>query len=484
MANLSDWRDAINEELVHRLTRPLRQPGMMQMGMSRRIINRCDRFLNRLPLLNQQMQRWGNTNTLSSELLPIVYAQPASTVSPVQTTANIIQRKLDSSSSLPIQSVNNTPDLSSSDFTDVTTPINQTSISSSAIPVVTSAPITEELPIFPPTKSELTLNHPSQPIRDTPSIFSSPITEQSPKSEEMALTETTLPISPPTKSELTLNYPSQPIRYTPYIFSSELPIVLPQPISKQPKPEEILLTTKSQLNPNHQFPAIVTIKPITEKSPPSDQRLPIIQAKLQNYSPAQPSLPLINDLSDQQQTQLNKHDFVKPLSLKSEQNEVKNHQFIKPISVSNKDEKTDTTNTTDYLISIKHENLISQISQRLPIVTAQPPTSQVNLTNHKQDISPLPLISINSINNQSSKPQPLPLPIAKSNQNQQLNLSKPNSISNTNLSSPTQTFSPRETAVSPIANSSSIDINAIASQVERKLMRRLVIESERRGKSR
>lgn len=60
MANsLSNWQDSLNEGLVNRLTRPLRQPGMMKMAMGERIINRCDRFLNRLPLLSQQMQRWG-----------------------------------------------------------------------------------------------------------------------------------------------------------------------------------------------------------------------------------------------------------------------------------------------------------------------------------------------------------------------------------------------------------------------------------------
>ncbi len=193
MANVSsNWQDSLNPRLVNRLTRPLRQPGMMNMGMSQRIINRCDRFLNRLPLLNQQMQRWGNTNTLSSDDIPIVYAQPVSfvkeqevgarghnspaTVSQNQPSVPRIQRKVDDSPDVPVQTYNNSinfqnsTNFSSSNFSDETTlsfsdetqinqisnssesiptdeitTINQTSISSEAIPTVSPQPISEEL---------------------------------------------------------------------------------------------------------------------------------------------------------------------------------------------------------------------------------------------------------------------------------------------------------------------------------------------------
>ena len=147
---------------------------MTKMAMGQRIINRCDRFLNRLPLLTQQMQRWGNTNSLSSESIPIVYAQPVSlvkeqevenrvynlpTVSQVEPSANIIQRKLDYSQSLATKTVNNTipvqniTEFSNSDVADKTTQsltletqINKTSISSSEVPVVSAKPIAEQLP--------------------------------------------------------------------------------------------------------------------------------------------------------------------------------------------------------------------------------------------------------------------------------------------------------------------------------------------------
>ncbi|MFK0735058.1 MAG: hypothetical protein ACFKPT_30935 [Gloeotrichia echinulata GP01] len=194
-------------------------------------------------------------------------------------------------------------------------------------------------------------------------------------------------------------------------------------------------------------------------------------------------------------------------------------------------QQTQSDNYVENLSSIKHESLISQISsKKLPIVTAQPLTSEVNLTkkeisfatntqnsqnqhaslfdtqpvnisnsqinqtNNKKNISSLPVVSVTSPNNPSLKPQSSPLPLVKTtpsskSNSQQPNLSDRNSISNTDSSSPKRTFassvSPTETSVSTIATKNiNIDVDAIASQVERKLMRKLVIESERRGKIR
>ncbi|ODG98623.1 hypothetical protein A4S05_08220 [Nostoc sp. KVJ20] len=472
MANLSNWQDSLDEGLVNRLHRPLRQPGMMKMAMSQRIINRCDRFLNRLPLLNQQMQRWGNTNTLSSEPIPIVYAQPVSlakeqevenrvhnslpTVSQVEPSSNIIQRKIDSSESLPIRTVTNTTpvqnitDLSSSNFTDETTqsltfetPINKTPISSSEVPVISPQTIAEQLP----------------------------------KIAEMALIDlTNSQTSLPNSAESNLNHPSQLNVDTTSISSLKIPIVSPQSIAeKLPQTAEMLSSQEFTSLP--------------------DVTLPIIQAKLNIDSRTQRSLPIVNDLNnlaDKQQTQ--------------------------------------AENYGDNISSVKHEKLISQISSKqLPIVTAQPLTTQVNLNqqkissainsptfqnqpattlntqfitisnsqinqnNHKQNISPLPVVSVTSPSNLSLQPESLPLKIAKTtpsskSDSQQSNLPNRNSISNTDSSSPPRSFaspvSPTETSVSPIATQSNIDVDAIASQVERKLMRRLVIESERRGKNR
>ncbi|MBD2449055.1 hypothetical protein H6G76_18220 [Nostoc sp. FACHB-152] len=518
----SNWQDALNHNLVNRLSRPLRQPGMMKMAMSQRIINRCDRFLNRLPLLNQQMQRWGNTNTLSSEPVPIVYAQPISLageqklenkihdsqpiVSQVQPTATIIQRKLDTSQSLPTKTVShthipNSTNLSNSDLAaERIQPLNLET--PSEIPIVSPQansakfPQTAEIGLAPliessissPSRTELNLNHQSQPILNATSISSSefPVvsplanSEELPKTVEMRITPLSeLPISSSNTTELNRNYPSDDL-YSPSTSDSKNPVVAPQPI------------------------------------------LPIIQAKLQNYSQSDSSLPITNNLNisvEKQPRQPNNYaeNFIS-------QNPSPELPIVPAQSLKS---QTNLTNVENFNLS-KYENFLSQTySEELPIVTAQSlkfqnhltnnavtnaisqisqnqnPTfintqpvniSQINQTNNKQNISSLPLLSITSPSNPSQKPQSSPLPLAKAtpsskSNNQQPNLSNRNSNSNTDSSSNPRTFtsssSPTETSVSPLATRNvDIDVNAIASQVERKLMRKLVIESERRGKNR
>ncbi|NES73544.1 MAG: hypothetical protein F6K24_54310 [Okeania sp. SIO2D1] len=157
----------------------------------------------------------------------------------------------------------------------------------------------------------------------------------------------------------------------------------------------------------------------------------------------------------------------------------------------------------------------------MPTVTTQPLTSQVNLTekeisfardapnyqnqsfnisnsqiktsNSNQKKYPL-TTPITSPINSKLKSQPLPLYLGKNRPlsnsiSQQPNLSNQNPTgANTNFSSSPKIYAnpspPTETSVSTMANKSNskIDVDAIANKVERKLMRRLVIESERRGK--
>jgi hypothetical protein len=512
MANLSNWQDSLDEALVNRLHRPLRQPGMMKMAMGQRILNRCDRFLNRLPLLTQQMQRWGNTNSLSSESIPIVYAQPVSlvkeqevenrvynlpTVSQVEPSANIIQRKLDSSQSLATKTVNTTipvqniTEFSSSDVADETTKsltletqINKTSISSSELPVVSPKPIAEQLPKTAkvtladstgsqaslPNSAESNLNHSSQPILDTTSIFSSeipvvspqPIAEEFPKTAEMALADLTgSQTSLPNSAESNLNHASQPIVDASFMFSSEIPVVSPQPIADQ-SPDT------GEIQSSQEFPSF------------PDTTLAIIQAKLQNYSRPQPSLPIVNNLNNlaNQQTQVD--NYAGNLSL------IKHEPKQLPIVTAQP--LSPQANLPQQEISFAINSLTSQ-NKSGKFLNTQPitvSTSQINQTNHKQNISSLPLVSVTSTSNPSLKAQSLPLagakttPSSRSN-SQQSNLSNHNLISNIDSSSPPITFA---SPVSPIATQSNIDVDAIASQVERKLMRRLVIESERRGKNR
>ena len=456
MANVSsNWQDSLDQRLVSRLTRPLRQPGMMKMAMSQRIINRCDRFLQRLPLLSQQMQRWGKTSILSSDYVPIVYAQPISlargqgiesreekfqpTVPQNKSSIPLIQRKVDSSQALPTQTDHKT-DSSGSNFADETTPslssetqINQSFISSSDIPVITPQPISEELAETSEMQlqtefrdSDTTSNQRSQLNQNTPSPF--------------------------IQDEITeINQSS--------ISSSDIPVITPQPIS-----EELTIIEEVPL--------------VQELTNISEQPLPIIQAKQQNYSRSPSSLPVVNPFKT----------LILP----------------KPTQPDN--------NYSENLNYIKQENLESPISSKnLPIVTTKSITSQVNLTekertfarntsnyqnnsNRNIDNYTLPIVPVISPINSTLQPQSLPLypkinPPLSNSINQKTNLSNQNSIvSNADSSSSTRIFAssspPTQTFVSGMDTQPKTDVDAITKQVERKIMRRLIIESERRGKIR
>ncbi|GGA02117.1 hypothetical protein CYANOKiyG1_14090 [Okeania sp. KiyG1] len=532
MANVSsNWQDSLNDRLVSRLARPLYQPGMIKMAMSRGIINRCDRFLNRVPLLSQQMERWGNnTNSLSYDAVPIVYAQPVSSPkeqemgtgkesiemsnkSKNQPSVPIIQRKEDSSQVKPVQkdnktiAVQNLTDLSSSNFSGETTPslsleteINQTSISPSEISVVSPQPISEELAntsemplqgkfIDSSTTSQLNPNISSTSSQEETKIINQtsispsekPIVSPQPISEELAnISEMPLQgkfIDSSTTSQLNPNISSTSSQEETKIINqtsispSEKPIVSPQPISEE-------LANTSEMPLRQEFTSI------------SEQPLPIIKAKQQNSFLSPSSLPVVDPLNT-----------LVPLKILQQNN-----------------------NYSTQINSIKQNNLESQISSnKLPIVNAKPliyevnlteeerslakdapnyqnqslniSNSQIQLSNSNQNIYPL-TTPITSPINSKLKSQPLPLYVGKNKQlsnsiSQQPNLSNQNQIgANTNSSSSPKIYAnpsfPTETSVSTMANQSNskIDIDAIANKVERKLMRRLVIESERRGKSR
>ncbi|MEM1167728.1 MAG: hypothetical protein AAGJ08_01200 [Cyanobacteria bacterium P01_H01_bin.35] len=532
MTNVSsNWQDSLNNRLVNRLTRPLHQPGMIKMAMSRGIINRNDRFLNRVPLLSEQMGRWGNnTNTLSYDAVPIVYAQPVplpreqeigtgkdnvqvSNKSKNQPLVPIIQRKEDSSQVKPVQKdnktivVQNLTDLSSPNFADEITPsfsleteINQRSTSPSEIPFVSPQPISEELaktsemplqgkfidssntselnPNISSTSSQQEtkiINQRSISSSEIPLVSPRPISEELAKTSEMPLQGKFIDSS--NSSELNPNISSTSSQQETKIINqtsispSEIPAVSPQPISEK-------LANTSEMPLRQEFTSI------------SEQPLPIIKAKQQNSSLSPSSLTLVNPLNT-----------------------------LVPIKQPQQDNNYSTKINT-----IKQKNLESQISSnKLPIVTTQPLTSQVNFAeneksfardelnyqnqsfnisnsqtkpnNTNQNIYPL-TTPVTSPINSKFKSQPLPLYNSKNTQlsnsiNQQPNISNQNPIgANTNSSSSPKIYAnpspPTETSVSTMANQSNskIDIDAIANKVERKLMRRLVIESERRGKSR
>jgi hypothetical protein len=382
MENVStNWQDSLDVRLVNRLHRPLRQPGLMKMAMGENIINRCDRFLNRLPLLSQQMQRWGNTSISTSDSVPIVYAQPVSTTEQQETGTNLvsqqssvppIQRKVDSATS------SNTSSNLSNQITSplpLQTQINQTSISSSEIPIVS-----------PQITSEAFTNISEVPLQ-------AKYNSSSPNYQAQSGSENTQPLI----NHSVNNNISDRNQQTD-VSSSKIPIVSPQLISN-----------------NSSFTEILNI---------SEQSLPTIQLKQQNFSQPSPSISIVHPLNT------------------------------------------------------------------VPI-TAQPLQNRKNLINNHQNITPLPLVPTIPSANSTLISQPLPLSLTKSpvlsnHTNNQTHSSNPNPFPSPKII--TNSELTKQTSISTTTNhtnqNSNLDIDTIATQVERKIMRRIVIESERRGKIR
>ena len=446
----SNWQDSLNTGLVNRLNRPLSQPGMMKISMSQRIINRCDRLLNRLPLLGQQMQRWGNVNTGVSNDVPIVYAQPISVTNRegiqsgeqnFQSTVPVIQRKQKPSDNVSI-SENITPSLG------LENKIKETSTSSSEIPIISSQPTSDhltengEMPLQSNTKNENT----SIPIIQLKSDNSQSSTIKSVNNITVSGNKTDL-----SNSSLSDNItPSlgleNKIKET-STSSSEIPIISSQP-------------TSEQLTENREMPLL------QEFISTSQEQLPIVQIKQEKSDLLSSHLPVTNPLNTSTSSKQNQQE--------------KKHS--------------------------KKENLVTDTSlNNLPIVTTQPSTDNSTYKNNstKKEIS----INRKSSNSQNNHLPVVPITssIKTPEQNQSLPLTKntslPQIITNSqpnlsnNSSSPpkvlTNPSSPTETIISPLANQSNstnsktdIDVDTIVNQVERKLMRRLVIESERRGKTR
>ena len=243
---------------------------------------------------------------------------------------------------------------------------------------------------------------------------------------------------------------------------SEIPVVSPQIISER-------LTNNEEMSLAQEFTSN------------SQQPLPIIQAKQQNSSRSPSSFPIVNP----------SNTLVTP----------------KPTQQDNYDPEKSS--------SIKYKKSNGELpAQEFPIVTVQPLTSPINLTDAEvrnkpnyqnqvfnisqsqinQNIATLPIVTVTSQVNSSLQTRSTPLPLANNNLvsnsiSQKTNLSNQNSrASNTDTASSPRVFAspslPTQTFVSAMETQPKMDLDAITSQVEKKIMRRLVVESKRRGKIR
>ncbi|MGK7924979.1 MAG: hypothetical protein AB4290_06915 [Spirulina sp.] len=557
MANISsNWQNSLDRSLVDRLTRPLRQPGMMKMSMGWRIVNRYDRFLNRFPLLSQQMQRWGNINSRSPDTIPIVYARPEfanereigtrednlqANVSQNLPSVPVIQRKADPSQSLSVQTSDRRPVFENSDeppsSVSADTLSEPTVPSSSETPVVSSESIAEE---FGNNNEESRVGEVSnisqptvpiiqaQPNHNSPSLSSLPIVNPDHRVLPVETSDRRLPfdnsadlsrshMSNETNSSFSADTPSEQT----FPSSSETPVVSSPAIAEElGNHEEVPLVQEAigishpttpiiqaqqnnnwrspssvpVVNPEHRVLAVETSdrRPVFENSdePPSS---------VSADTPSEPNLP-----SSSETPVVSSESIAEEFGNHNEESRVRKVPRISHPTVPIIQAQLNNNWRSPSSVPVVNPDHRGNWREEARVFTrnlpgdrpqsSQIPNLKINQTQSHENIDSLPIISAASPINSPVKFQSLPLYPAKnsaSGTHQQSNRSNPNLRElNTNVSSSPRIFAPpsppTETFIAPNADRSppKVDVDAIASQVERKLMRRLVIESERRGKNR
>jgi len=484
MANtLSNWQDAINSQLLGRLVLPLTQAGVMKKDMSQKIIDRSDRFLNRLPLLSQQMQRWGNLNTLSSETVPIVYAQNyaqniASTaessnradqlVSPQVTSSNLPNNLLSSSpNEMPLQAKFASSEGLAADTSSISDRPATKIISDSTMGAMTlQAKFAGSEGLASASSSPLT---PSSLTTEsiTPTISDYPVVTPKASVENFSVTQENLPL----KESLAVTSEPLPIAQVklpnPDLPSSDLPVVnrlnnLINGIDHSPSPSQRDVPqgkiAQSQVylgdrSPNYveQINSQITSQILYANSP----IVTSVETSAIAESPISPNLAYSQDY---------------------------NLPVVKPRSTA----ASHIINVSPTVNVYSDRHLTGNLKDKLNSDSNREP-------NH---FPPLPVVVPSVPNNLPKSPQGYPLVTTSSTSR---NSDSRNSATRTDSPQPIsegarelKVFAspspPTAIVVSSMPNQpqidAKVDIEAIASQVERKLMRRLVVESERRGHKR
>jgi len=558
-----NWQDGINTQLLRRLIRPLAQPGTIEMSISQGIIERSDRFLNRLPLLSQQMQRWGNFSTESLESIPIVYAQPISQptgenlVSPKSTINN-----LSTSGEMPLQAKTASSETTPQAATELSS-TNQFTTQESVLPTVSSLPVTTNLSTEMPLQAKIassetapqaatelsSTNQFAAPESVLPAVSSLPVTTnlstEMPVQAKIASSETS---SQPATLSSTNQFTAQesalptvsPLSVTTNL-STEMPLQAKMTSSETgSQPSGVELSPQPQLNsidriqPSN-YP-IVSPQVINNDLSPKgemllardigrdlDRQLPIVSSQPQNSSF---SLPVVNPLNTAIFSKAENSTLKKSASSQQLEFDWQFPRANPPIVDGEVPELvTNLIDEQSHEAKINFENSVlpvvkngEKITRSIPVVS--PHVKSLSQTwkrdferftgsNQVIDFSLSKMLSFDSDELReeksdrpfySSQSLPIVTPIKSREfaQSSPLPLANQRSFTNQNIepekkaiappsSLPkiiTSAAPPTETAISSLPTSAKVDIDAIAVQVERKLMRRLVIESERRGKTR
>jgi hypothetical protein len=86
-------QDYLDPKLIQRLLRPIERPGVINTDMGWEIVRRSQKFTNRLPLISHLTQRWNHKIGFQGEQIPIVYArsQPQKTAETSTISAELSQ---------------------------------------------------------------------------------------------------------------------------------------------------------------------------------------------------------------------------------------------------------------------------------------------------------------------------------------------------------------------------------------------------------
>ena len=440
------WQNAINPQLKQRLIAPLSQPGVINFDMATKVLLRSLHFNNRNPLLKNP--RWSTKKKLNTNKTPIVYAQPSINNQEENSSAS----SPNNSSLLPKSSL----DKSSSSASTVKAEKNNTVIpikSSTSQPIIqrkidtssSSNNITSLSNTEPNIKeeynSELPQVEPELKNRDSVTyqkpVISQPLNDNSSNQENINKVN------------------SNPINQSQIANSPELTLVE----LELNNPESIITQSSNKDRSN-----LVNINSINrnerdELGEKNTSDLPKVIIEISTDEQLQknidkPNLPIIYPHT------ITNSEFIK---------ENNTNKQLQSNSLSSKNQKNSN------MPVVKPENKINIYSPSSPkeqLVVLETPKQQT-----QQNFTPLVFPQNNSQGKSESTVDPnVYQQIQQHNNNQNY----PNS-SQTSTTAVNQWLMNHQSSQKPENNQPKIDINAITNQVERKLKRKFVVETERRG---
>ncbi|MBD2112578.1 MULTISPECIES: hypothetical protein [Cyanophyceae] len=523
------WQDALNLQLAQRLLRPLIRPGVIPDTLAVAIFERSRQFKQRLSLLHHFQQRWNKQFDLQVPDIPIVYAHWAApaTQSVVSdnlsdrnqegssesvrierehtiSTQTVIQQPVDgatdsASPSLPlvIQAKFVDPAASTATSHLLPTPSNSTSLQSSikdretegresalprlsvsaaSIPKSSQLPIVTASPRSPLLEPELNRGMSSveeqalvvkadnQPALPT----SSQLPEQKPLLRSPAVNQ--LPLasatSQPIGSELTtaiaaLTTESQPLEELPLTKAEKVQLV----VKADNQPE---LPTSSQLpeqKPLMRSPAANQLPLSSATSPPTGSDLNTAIAALTTESQPLEELPLTKAEKVQLVVKADNQPELPTSSQLPEQKPLMRSPAANQLPLSS---ATSPPTGSDLNTAIAAPTTGSQPLGELPLVKVENAAALSPSQALRQQTQPM--VFAHALTQVSSSKQELPMTTAFSHQSTDRSPIVNGQPANQTLSTPT---------VSP--TQPSVDVSRLTQQVERKLIRKLAVERERRG---